>query len=296
MPPPMPPPAPRPRPVPSYVLYGEDIPDSPVEFGHIETIATRSSLHDWEIAPHRHIRSVQVMLVSKGQVTLTIDNMTETLEGPCHIVVPTGSIHGFRFRPETEGHVLTISSGFAERRSGPGDPLLHAATHGRAAPTPPEVCGRVEFLAAEMLGIPQDWRRPSALFLAMAEALLRSLLPEGETAEGDGGSDRRVSHLRHLVELHFRDQLPVGWYAERLGMTTRTLTRLTRARLDCTPQDLLHARLALEAQRLLCFANASVVQVSNELGFSDPSYFSRFYLRMTGHRPHLDKSTHPHEA
>lgn len=288
------------RPVPSYVLYGEDIPDSSAEFGHIETIAARSSLHDWEIAPHRHVRGVQVMLVSKGQVTLTIDDTTETLEAPCHIVVPAGSIHGFRFRPETLGYVLMLSSGFAERRSGLserrrglGDPLLHAATHGRFAPTPPEVLQRVEFLCAEMLAIPQDWRRPNALFLSMAEALLRSLLPEEETAD-EGSGDQRISHLRHLVELHFRDQLPVGWYAERLGMTARTLTRLCRARLDCSPQELLHARLALEAQRLLCFANASVVQVSNELGFSDPSYFSRFYLRMTGHRPHLDKSTHAH--
>lgn len=291
----MPTPASAPRPIPSYVLYGEDMPESPAEFGHIETIAARSSLHDWEIAPHRHVRGVQVMLVSKGQVTLTIDDTTETLEAPCHIVIPSGSIHGFRFRPETVGYVLMLSSAFAERRSGPGDPLLHAATHGCFAPTPPEVLERVEFLCAEMLGIPQDWRRPNALFLSMAEALLRSLLPEEEAAD-DGGSDQRISHLRHLVELHFRDQLPVGWYAERLGLTTRTLTRLTRAKLDCTPQDLLHARLALEAQRLLCFANASVVQVSNELGFSDPSYFSRFYLRMTGHRPHLDKSTHAHEA
>ncbi|WP_324696471.1 helix-turn-helix domain-containing protein [Novosphingobium aerophilum] len=282
------------RPVPSYVLYGEDIPDSSPEFGHIETIAARSSLHDWEIAPHRHVRSVQVMLVSKGQVTLTIDNVTETLEGPCHIVVPVGSVHGFRFRPETVGYVLTLSSGFAQRRSGDADPMLHALTHGRAGMTPAEVQDRVEFLSAEMLGITQDWRRPSGLFLAMAEALLRSLVPEIAADGGDHGSDLRLSRLRHLVELHFRDQLPIGWYAQRLGMTTRTLTRLCRAKLDCSPQELLHARLALEAQRLLCFANASVVQVSNELGFSDPSYFSRFYLRMTGHRPHLDKSTHAH--
>ncbi|MDF2637995.1 MAG: AraC family transcriptional regulator [Novosphingobium lindaniclasticum] len=281
------------RPVPSYVLYGEDIPESSAEFGHIETIAARSSLHDWEIAPHRHVRGVQVMLVSKGQVTLTIDDTTETLEAPCHIVVPAGSIHGFRFRPETLGYVLMLSSGFAERRSSPGDPLLHAATYGRFATTPSEILGRIEFLCAEMLAVPQDWRRPNALFLSMAEALLRSLLPEEQAAD-EGSGDHRISHLRHLVELHFRDQLPVGWYAERLGMTARTLSRLCRAKLGCSPQELLHARLALEAQRLLCFANASVVQVSNELGFSDPSYFSRFYLRMTGHRPHLDKSTHAH--
>jgi AraC family transcriptional activator of pobA len=42
----------RPAAIPSYALYGEDqAPDQPY-FLHIETIATRSTLHDWEIAPH----------------------------------------------------------------------------------------------------------------------------------------------------------------------------------------------------------------------------------------------------
>jgi AraC family transcriptional activator of pobA len=60
---------------------------------------------------------------------------------------------------------------------------------------------------------------------------------------------------------------------------------LCRARLDCSPLDLINRRLTLEAQRLLRYTSASVEQVAQELGFGDPSYFSRFYLRMTGHRP-----------
>jgi len=41
----------------------------------------------------------------------------------------------------------------------------------------------------------------------------------------------------------------------------------------------------LEAHRLLRFTNATGTQVATELGFDDPSYFSRFYQRMTGRRP-----------
>ena len=48
----------------SYGLFGEtaNLPD-PL---HIEAIATRSALHDWELAPHRHQRLHQVLLITSG--------------------------------------------------------------------------------------------------------------------------------------------------------------------------------------------------------------------------------------
>lgn len=54
--------------------------------------------------------------------------------------------------------------------------------------------------------------------------------------------------------------------------------------------DLIHRRLALEAHRLLRYTNATATQVAAELGFEDPSYFSRFYQRVTGRRPSQDKA------
>ena len=129
------------------------------------------------------------------------------------------------------------------------------------------------------------------LFLALAEALLRSLapsdpaVPAGERPQRDA----RVARFRELVEVHLRDHYGLGWYARELGITARSLSRLCRAGLGRSPQEVIHGRLALEAQRLLTFTNASVVQVAEEFGFADPSYFSRFYLRMTGRRPIREK-------
>ncbi len=45
----------------SYSLFGESqhLPD----VLHCETIAERSVLHDWELAPHRHTRLHQLLLI-----------------------------------------------------------------------------------------------------------------------------------------------------------------------------------------------------------------------------------------
>ena len=58
----------------SYSLFGESthLPD----VLHCETIADRSVLHDWELAPHRHARLHQVLLVEKGGGSVTLDGKT----------------------------------------------------------------------------------------------------------------------------------------------------------------------------------------------------------------------------
>ncbi len=277
--------------IPTFLLYGEEPGEGPTPFAHIETIAARSSLLDWEIGAHRHLHSVQILLVSNGQVTFHCDGRTQELEGPCFMAIPIASVHGFQFRPATTGHVLSLSSVFLTRAQGAEDPLLHLLTRGASGRIAPEACARVEWLCAELLAIQHDWRAPSTLFLTLAEALVRSLeSPAPTEREGPTPADEaRLSRLRELVELHLTEHRAVDWYADRLGVSAKTLTRLCRRRLDCTPSELIHARLLLEAQRRLCFTNASVVQVAEDLGFSDASYFSRFYRRMSGHRPRLDK-------
>jgi AraC family transcriptional activator of pobA len=90
--------------------------------------------------------------------------------------------------------------------------------------------------------------------------------------------------------VHLREHRGLAFYAAALGCTERTLTRLARARLGASPLALINRRLALEAQRLLRYTNASVAQVAHELGFADPSYFSRFYLRQTGRRPQAERA------
>jgi len=272
--------------IPSFVLYGEKLGDNVPEFAHIETIATRSALYDWEISPHRHLRSVQALLLSNGQVEFRCDDLVRHLCAPCYMIVPIGSVHGFRFTPETSGHVMTLSAGFTSRATGSNDPLLRLLTQGACGTVPEANVARVSWLCDELLNCQADWRAPQPMFMALAEALVRSLpLPiQDETLD-----EERLVAFRRLIETHLREHCSVSWYARRLGITAKTLNRTCQRSLGCTPTELIHARLILEARRLLAFTNATIAQVSEDLGFSDASYFSRFYARLTGNRPRCDR-------
>jgi AraC family transcriptional activator of pobA len=276
--------------IPSYGLFGEGSGANPAGFAHIETIAERSSLHDWEISPHRHDRGIQVLIIATGQAEVTIDGAGFTLAPPGFIVLPAGSVHGFRFTPATCGHVLTLSQDFVGRAVGASDPLRRLLTQGGHGALPEAAARRVAIVAEEMLALTQDWLANNLLFHALAEALVRSL-PDPEGTASDSLDDRRLALFRHLVEIHLRDHRPVDFYAASIGTTVRTLGRLCQRRLGHSPLDLINRRTALEAQRLLRYTNATVVQVAHELGYTDPSYFSRFYLRMTGQRPQVERTS-----
>jgi AraC family transcriptional activator of pobA len=275
----------RPATIPSYVLYGEgqgsDLPD----LLHIETIAARSTLHDWEIAPHRHAGFVQALLVREGHVRISFDGAETQQNGPLAVVVPAGTVHGFRFREGTAGWVLTLPGDFTAHAEGPADPLQGLLLRGGQQALDPAAAERAAWLAGEMLALQEAGPAQGPLRRALAEALLRSLLPQDAGVGEDPGTHPRLERYRQLVEAHYREHRDLDFYAAALGLTRRSLSRLTADRLGCTPVMVLHRRLATEARRLLRYTGASAAQIAAELGFEDPSYFSRFYVRMTGRRP-----------
>jgi AraC family 4-hydroxyphenylacetate 3-monooxygenase operon regulatory protein len=50
-------------------------------------------------------------------------------------------------------------------------------------------------------------------------------------------------------------------------------------------KEVVHERLLQEARRLLRFSTVQVGEISYQLGFTDPAYFSRFFTKRTGIPP-----------
>ena len=266
--------------IPSFTLYGE--PEADVaSLLHIETIATRSALHDWEIAAHRHPRSIQILLVQSGSADVRMEERTQHCEGPLYVCVPQGAVHGFRFAPETTGFVLTLSADFLAVLDKQGDPLLALLTEGGRGAIPPGQWDRIEWLAGELLAAISGWPVDCRLARVLAEALLRCL----PVQQAERVLDPRLALFRQLVERHLAEHRPVEFYAEQTGFSQRSLGRLCSEQLGCSPRQAINRRLAAEADRMLRHSNASVVQISDALGFKDPSYFSRFFQREAGRRP-----------
>src|SRR6476620_1377398 len=96
-------------------LYGDPPDDQAFDFIHVETIASRSSAHDWLIRAHRHWNLFQILLIERGGGEMAFEAATLPFAAPAAILVPPTTAHGFRFHPGvTDGWVVSFTEDVAE--------------------------------------------------------------------------------------------------------------------------------------------------------------------------------------
>ncbi len=278
-----------PQTIPTYALYGEHTSDDLRELVHCETIASRSTLYDWEIAPHCHAALSQVLFLSSGEARILQNGTHHDAKGPVLVIAPADTVHGFRFSEGASGFVLSMATDFLNRFA-PDDPLTTALAQNRITQLDQPTRRNLRVLGHQLVSANSQGSDMNQILLqhALAEAWLRSALSWHMQPE-QSQADPQLHRFHRLIERHYRDHLPLEFYAQTLGCTERTLARLTQRGWGVTPTHAINTRLATEAQRLLRFTNADCATVGQELGFDDPSYFSRFYLRMMGRRPSAEK-------
>ena len=100
-------------------------------------------------------------------------------------------------------------------------------------------------------------------------------------------------HARGEVYTRFRSELERSYattrraedYADRLGYTVKTLTRACRAATGESVKQVIDARVALQAQRLLAHTDEPVAVIARRLGFSEATNFGKFFARHCGTSP-----------
>ena len=83
----------------------------------------------------------------------------------------------------------------------------------------------------------------------------------------------------------YRIHVNVSFYADKLCLTPRYLNTIIRQTSQQTVMDWINQSIILEAKVLLKHSNRLVYQISDELNFPNPSFFSKFFKRMTGMTP-----------
>lgn len=83
----------------------------------------------------------------------------------------------------------------------------------------------------------------------------------------------------------FRELREVGDYASLLHISAGHLSEVVKTQSGKPAIKHIHERLVLEARRLLFHTNNSLKEIAFDLGFSDASYFNRFFKRETGVTP-----------
>ncbi|NND04489.1 MAG: AraC family transcriptional regulator [Acidimicrobiia bacterium] len=101
---------------------------------------------------------------------------------------------------------------------------------------------------------------------------------------------------RNAIETDLGHRHDVIHYARQLGYSARTISRACERATGQTAKQVLSERLVLEAKRLLVHTDNSAASVSAQLGFSEPTNFTKFFVRNTSQTPSEFRQLYRHSA
>ena len=283
--------------IPHYALYGDEVRSGWLERVHVEQIQERSSIYRYEIDAHVHDGLVQVLYVTASGGEVFVDGNRWQAEAPALIVVPSMHVHGFHFRPDVDGPVVTAAQRPLESLATVGAPDLLPVSR---TPAVIDASGAPRQAEALLPLFEAIWREShiqhvegSGAGAALLMAVFVQIARIGAMARSDatdGSADRsrksaRVERFRALVDANFRARWSVDRYAAALALSAGQLSRLCRELLGISALDVINARIVHEAERELIYSTLTIKQLAAWLGFDDEAYFGRFFKKHTGNTP-----------
>ncbi len=275
--------------LPIFFLYGEPLKTANPDFVHIESLATRSQPSGWKIKPHKHTDLNHLILITEGEGLIFYESERIAFSAPRLLVVPAHFVHGFEWQANSDGEVLTIAQvhllHLIERY--PEFETLFREPRSIALPQ-----SEKDALKSTMVSMGEElsWvglGQSAAIEAGLLTILVRAARQVHHTDQARPAEMRQlrlVARYRQAVEQRFRRREPIGQLAKDLGVSLTTLREACSASGE-TPTEIRDQRAILEAQRLLAYSAATVAEVGEAIGISDPAYFSRFFSRKCGTSP-----------
>lgn len=232
----------------------------------------------------------QLLTLASGDLRQTVDFTDYTLRPGSWLWVRPGQVQQWGDLTNAEGvlilfqqDTLDAATAAAARVDDPYAPVVS---------TPVTDDALALDLAAEHLR--QEFQALGHLPLEVHMAALRHLLavlvlrlahltvPAGSPAPEP---DETYLRFRDVVERNFTRTRRVEDYARMLGYSARTLARATLSSAGLSAKEFVDRRVVLEAKRLLAHSDRTAAQISDQLGFVNPSQFSKYFLHRVGRSP-----------
>ena len=247
--------------------------------------------------PHRHEGYFQLHYIDYGYINLNLDDAVNlTPKVPLIILTPPLAPHSYFSTNETTGHVLTVRDSLI-------NPIIEKLYH----TNPNIILNKAVFWSfAENSNIKKNLERFFRIIQSSVEniesdqdlvlghitqALFAYLLSQKDFQDNLDLNPRSNGDLTvfkqfiNLIEENYFKQLSIPEYAQLLSITESRLKDICRRFSSLSPKRMIFERILLESKRWLVYSDKSINQIALQLGFADPSYFARFFIRYVGQTP-----------
>ncbi len=240
--------------------------------------------------PHTHNNYLELLYLTKGVGSHTINTHTFEITPPVLYVIKEQDLHFWDIHTEPDGFVLILKKAFVDQHTDYELGYLIAQLKVRPYwKISPENTRTVQALFELLITEKSDTGRPGATLLNLLKALISKLLSDQSLPR----PAHRDLCSRFTELLSYPDRLvnSVAHYAQLLHTTPQNLNAACKKHTGNTAYFILAHHITEEAKRLLLYTELSISEIAYKLGFKDNSHFSKYFRKNTGRTPSALKKT-----
>lgn len=233
------------------------------------------------------------IFVKEGEGKIEIDLLTYDFKGPCIVNIRQGQIiQNAEVTGNFEASFIVLSKRFCDNLFVllKDSSSYGTATMERVMSVPENLVDKFERFYNHIRDIFSDPRGANAyqaMVLAIAsffyECGTKCYLPVINSSQKS--SSRLTEKFLSLVQQHFKKERFLEFYASKLEMSTKHLSRTVKETTGFTAVEWIDRFVILEAKVLLKSTTMSVQQIADELSFANQSFFGKYFKKHTGHSP-----------
>ena len=244
--------------------------------------------------PHTH-EFYQIIWFRRGHGTHMVDFVDYPVTDNTIFFIAPGQIHAFDHNTDYNGVVIHFNASFMADEDSSESVFIKYNVFNAYDSLP--FCKITADEELRLLNIVREMNHKDYMQYLLRLFLIR-VQRSGERKEMPklyvtSVANRTFVRFRQLLEQNYCNVHTVQEYADLLNVSARTLTKYVQQSAHRSPLQIINDRIVLEAKRQLQNSMMSVKEIGYQLGFEDPSYFVKFFKRMTGKMPtELRKKTY----
>ena len=233
------------------------------------------------------------IFVTSGECKIEIDLITHQIESPCIVNIKQGQILQCEyFSDDFKASFIVLSKRFCDNLFIllKDSPAYGSVSLFPVVKVPNPLIPRFERFYIHIREIFEDSKGTNA-YQAMTLAIASFFYECGTQCYEASldyipkGANRLVEKFIVLVQQNFKKQRFLDFYAEKLEITSKHLSRTIKESTGFSAVEWIDRFIVLEAKVLLKSSNLTIQQIADELNFNSQSFFGKYFKKHTGISP-----------
>lgn len=235
-------------------------------------------------SPHKHNNYFEIIYLTKGTGTHTIDTKEYTITTPVIFNIRKQQVHFWDIKTEPEGFVLIIKKQFIDNCFDKDIKQFIAKLSSLNYLTPKDNAA-VDIFNLLLKEHQENNSLKKPVIDGLLKALLGKLLESAKPTSSKNVSRNDFERFRELLNQGEILGNSVAQYASLLNTSPQNLNAICRKENNQSAAEIISEFIISEAKRLLLYTNLTVSEISNSLDFKDNSHFSKYFKRNVGTTP-----------